>query len=669
MARFKSVKISIIRYFLLLGAIVFGHYSYSQLMNVDSCLNVLKTAKEDTNKVVLLDAIAWEISYTNLQKGIDYSLESYSLAKKLNYARYYSKICNTLAAIYTDMAEIPKALDYCIEGLKYAKENNQLRVQVSLHNTLGNVYSKRRDHRKALYNYLQSIEILKKCDPNLLAVAAVGNIVGIYTGYKKLDSAMYYANICLDYNIKHHNIDRLSNNYISLSEIYYELDDKEKSLKCALNAVNSSLAINDEYTLAHCYIQLGNAHYLNKNYRAAIDAYFKAEICAKKTGDIPALESLSQALSETYEISGDFKNSLKYFRIYKMYSDSALNTESIRQEKNAEAKFENEKKQKEIELLEQKEKVNESENQKKKIYLVTALIGLVVLGFVLVILYRNNLLKQKTNANLEAFNKEINNQKDLVEIKNKEIVDSINYAKRIQQSILTSDHYFKKFTNDFFILFKPKDIVSGDFYWALNHEGKFIVMTADCTGHGVPGAMMSMMGINFLNEIVNEKKISSPADILNQLRSDIIKTLNPEGSLIESKDGLDCCLCSFDFTNMKLKYANANNSFYIIRGNELIVTKVNKMPVGAGHNAYELFTEQEIAIFKNDLIITFTDGYADQFGGDKGKKFKYKQLEELLINYSHLPLTQLKEKLNDTIEQWRGDLEQVDDICVIGIKI
>ena len=663
------MKFRIIRYFLALLIAFFGHYSYAQLMNIDSCLIVLKTAKDDTNKVLLLDAIAWEISYSSLQKGIDYSNQAYDLAKRLNYERSYARIFNTQAAIYTDMAEIPKALDLCLEGLKYAKKNNQLRSQVSLYNSLGNIYSKRKDTQKSLYYYLQSVAVSKICQPDVLPVAPYGNIVGIYTGYKKLDSAMYYVNLCLDYNLKHKNVDRLSNNYISLSEIYYELKDGEKCLKAAMDAVNASVAINDDYTLAHCYIQLSNAHYLNKNLKLSIDALDKATICVKKTGDIPALETIAEYYSLYYEELGDFKNSLKHFKEYKMYRDSALNYESIQQEKNAEAKYENEKKQKEIELLGEKQKVNEAENQKKKIYLSAALLGIIVLGFVLVILYRNNVLKQKTNSNLEAFNKEINHQKELVEVKNKEITDSINYAKRIQQSILTSDNYFKKHTTDFFILFKPKDIVSGDFYWALSHEHKFMVMTADCTGHGVPGAMMSMMGINFLNEIVNEKGVSNPSEILNQLRTDIIKALNPEGSVVETKDGMDCCLCSFDFSAMKLTYSNANNNFYIIRGQELIVSKSNKMPVGAGHSVNIPFDQYEMDIQKGDLVITLTDGYADQFGGQKGKKFKYKQLEELLFSNAHLPLKDIKTKLNDSIEYWRGDLEQVDDICVIGIKI
>ena len=308
-------------------------------------------------------------------------------------------------------------------------------------------------------------------------------------------------------------------------------------------------------------------------------------------------------------------------------------------------------------------------SEKNRVLLYASIGGVIALLIIAFVLQNRNSLKQKVNAKLEIVNKEIHLQKELVEEKNKEITDSINYAKRIQQNILTSDGYFKRHTTDFFILFKPKDIVSGDFYWALNHENKFIVMTADCTGHGVPGAMMSMMGINFLNEIVNEKHISSPANILNHLRTDIIKALNPEGSLEEAKDGMDCCLCSFDFKNMKLIYSNANNDLYIIRNKELIISQVNKMPVGAGHYADTLFKEFEFSLQKNDLVITLTDGYADQFGGPKGKKYKYKQFENLLVENSHLPLNDLKLMLQADFDKWKGNLEQIDDVCVIGIKI
>ena len=659
----------ILKCIFILYGMCFWKASFSQDLNVDSCLRVLPTLKDDTNKVILLNKIAWDIAYTNLQKGIDYSIQSYELAKKLNYERIYARICNTQGSIYADMAEVPKALNIYLEGLKYTKKYNQSGLSAALYNSLGNLYGTNGEMRKAQSYYLLSVTAYAKGHPGKFPVAAYSNIAGTYTKLDMLDSAMYYINLCLDYHLKNKDKSGLTNNYISLSEIYFAQKDKEKCLTAARDAVNSAKEMGDEYTLSHAYVQLGSALEFNDKNQEAFEAVNEAIKYAKKTGDLPALELATQYLSQIYEKTGDYKNSLKYYKEYKTFQDSSLNKESIQQVKNAEAKYENEKKQKEIELLGEKQKLNDAESQKRKVYLYAAFIGIIALAFVLVILYRNNLLKQKTNKNLEAFNKEINHQKELVEVKNKEITDSINYAKRIQQSILTSDQYFKKHTTDFFILFKPKDIVSGDFYWALNHENKLMVMTADCTGHGVPGAMMSMMGVNFLNEIVNEKKITDPAAVLNQLRKDIVKALNPEGSLMEAKDGMDCSLCSFDMDNLKLTYANANNPFYIIRNNTVIISQLNKMPIGAGHNSDELFKDFEMTLQKGDLVVSFTDGYADQFGGPKGKKFKYKQLEELLLMNAHLPMNEIKQKLNDTIETWKGNLEQVDDICLLGIRI
>jgi serine phosphatase RsbU (regulator of sigma subunit) len=641
----------------------------SQNVNIDSCLNVLKTSKEDTNKVKLLNKIAWNIAYTNLQKGVDYSIQSYDLAKKLNFEKFYPTICNTRGAIYADMAEVALALNLYLEGVKYAKKYKLYNSLAALYNSLGNLYGTTEEPRKALSYYLAAIDAIKKHDPKRSPVRIYTNLASVYTTLQMFDSAMYFVKFSINYNIKINDEFSLATNYIALSEVYSSKKDYKNSLSAALESIKYAKIIGDDYTVSHSYEQLGNAYLQNSMYNEAKDALTQAVFYTKRTGDMPALELATLHLSELYEKTGEYSLALNLYKEYRIYKDSALNMESIQQVKNAEAKFENDKKQKELEILSQKQKHIDAESQKKKMLLFVAVFGILILICVLVILYRNNILKQKTNTRLSTFNKEINLQKELVEEKNKEITDSINYAKRIQQSVLTSEAYFKKYTNDFFILFKPKDIISGDFYWALNHDQKFIVMTADSTNHGVPGAMMSMMGINFLNEIVNEKKITNTSEILNQLRRDIIKTLNPESGLYETKDGIDCCLCSFDFKNLKLTYSNANNVFYLIRNKEITVSKTNKMTLGVGENDHIPFDQFEMEIKKNDLIIAFTDGYSDQFGGDSGKKFKHKQLEELLIKNAHLQLQELKQLLENTIQNWRGNIEQVDDICVVGIRV
>jgi serine phosphatase RsbU (regulator of sigma subunit) len=226
----------------------------------------------------------------------------------------------------------------------------------------------------------------------------------------------------------------------------------------------------------------------------------------------------------------------------------------------------------------------------------------------------------------------------------------------------------------FFILYKPKDIVSGDFYFALSHKHaqssseRFYLCTADCTGHGVPGAFMSMLNISYLNESIIEKGISKPNLILDHIRNSIINSLNPEGSTEEAKDGMDCVLCSFDFENDHLDYAAANNSFYIIREGNIIQCPADKMPVGM-HSEMKPFTLRSLDLQKGDVVYTFTDGLADQFGGPKGKKFKYKQLEEILLRIHKLPMEEQKIHLDRSFEDWKGQLEQIDDVLVIGVRI
>lgn len=293
-----------------------------------------------------------------------------------------------------------------------------------------------------------------------------------------------------------------------------------------------------------------------------------------------------------------------------------------------------------------------------------------------------NKLKDSINVELEKQVKErtfeINQQKEEIESKNKDITDSINYAKRIQDSILPGESKLKAHYPDSFILFKPKDIVSGDFYWfseIVNGEKKKIIYAAaDCTGHGVPGAFMSMIGNSLLNQIVNEKGIDSPALILDQLRKGIIKALNQTNSG-ESKDGMDIALCSIerlDNNEFQIEYSGANNPLWILNQESeqfLLETKADKQPIGIYQAEQKPFTNHSFILPKASSIYIFTDGYADQFGGPKGKKFKYLQLKELLISLKNSSMDDQKNILNQTFEHWKGAEEQVDDICVIGIRL
>ena len=306
---------------------------------------------------------------------------------------------------------------------------------------------------------------------------------------------------------------------------------------------------------------------------------------------------------------------------------------------------------------------------------------LLAIAFIrLIVFWNGRKLKARAKQLTEEVRKatkEIVEQKKVVEEKHKEITDSINYAGRIQRALLASKELLDEQLNDYFILFKPKDVVSGDFYWAAKlNDHHFILVTADSTGHGVPGAIMSILNISCLEKAVEVEKLSAPNEILHHTRTKIIETLKRDGSSDGGKDGMDGSLLSFDFKNNQLFCASAYNPVWIIRakhtnqnGYELIEIKGDKMPIGKHEKDHLPFTLHTIALKKGDVVYTLTDGYADQFGGERGKKFTTKRLQQLLLSIAHKPLAAQKQTLNEVFDSWKETLEQVDDVCLIAVLI
>jgi len=282
--------------------------------------------------------------------------------------------------------------------------------------------------------------------------------------------------------------------------------------------------------------------------------------------------------------------------------------------------------------------------------------------------YRLTLNEIRIRLELAKSKEIIEEKHEEVLLQKKEITDSINYARNIQRAFIPTEEQFNSYFKDSFVYFKPKDIVSGDFYWAYQKDNLLFYATADCTGHGVPGGFMTMLGLSFLDDIIESKATTNPASALNLIRDKIVNTLKQSGNIGENKDGMDITICCIDKTKNELTYSSANNSIYLIRNSEITIYKGDKQPCGFYHEN-KPFTSHTISLNTNDCIYTFTDGFADQFGGPKGKKFRYKQFEEILLNNVNDSFFIQKNKLSSALESWKGDLEQVDDILVIGIKI
>lgn len=295
------------------------------------------------------------------------------------------------------------------------------------------------------------------------------------------------------------------------------------------------------------------------------------------------------------------------------------------------------------------------------------LITLAIFLLIAVIMLR--LVRQIAKADEEAKRK-IEESNQIISQKNKDILDSINYAKRIQSAILAPrDEIFSTF-RDSFILYKPKDIVSGDFYYYSLVDNHALIAAADCTGHGVPGALMSMIGNDLLNHITRERKVTRPGEVLDLLHKGITNVLKQDGRHGETRDGMDIALLSFDLKNRgQIQYAGAYRALIIVRDGEMIEYKANKFPIGNAAMERDNFTNNVIEVKPGDMCYFFTDGYADQFGGEQGKKFMMKKFQRLLVEVSNLPVAEQEKKLDHAVESWRGDHEQVDDILVIGIRV
>lgn len=265
-------------------------------------------------------------------------------------------------------------------------------------------------------------------------------------------------------------------------------------------------------------------------------------------------------------------------------------------------------------------------------------------------------------------NVELKKAYDEIEQKNIEITDSIRYALRIQQAVLPPEEAFTKFMPEHFIFFRPRDIVSGDFYWMAQKDHQTVFVAADCTGHGIPGAFMSMLGTSFLNEIVGGMDKLQANDILEQLREQVIRSLHQTGREGESKDGMDLALCIYDKEKKQIQYSGAYNSLYHIRNRDLTEIKADRMPIAIHWNTDQTFTNHEIQIESGDTIYIFSDGYADQFGGPEGKKFMYKQFRDLLLSVQDYSMEKQKDVLEKNFDEWKGESPQIDDVIVIGVR-
>ncbi len=374
--------------------------------------------------------------------------------------------------------------------------------------------------------------------------------------------------------------------------------------------------------------------------------------------------------SEVYKELGKYKEAYDFFVLYKALSDSVNNVKETRKQTELRMGFEFEQIESKLKgEAAAKELLSKAEHEKERQRRNYLLIGLFLISVFLVLAVRSYIQKRKANFILEKQKLQIEKQKKIVELKNIEISDSINYALRIQTASLPEPlelgGYFKKYG----LFFRPKDVVSGDFYWAAGSEDRALIAIADCTGHGVPGAITSMIGSMLLNEIYYVKKMHKPDEVLKELNR-LVKVTLRQGERSTSRDGMDIAFCEWNKTTNELLYAGANRPLYLVRpGKETEEFKPTKLSIGGFVTVDEKYQLNKIQLQAGDTIVLTSDGYADQFGGDKEKKFTTRAFKELLQNIASMDPVAQRDAIEKRFDEWKGIYNQTDDVLVFILKI
>lgn len=701
----------------LLILLFFSFSCFSQNQRkIDSLLKVAETAN-DTTKLHCYNMISMLYQGNDNEKIKEYGIKILELATRINNKKYIAAAYLKLGVYFYFKNNYDSAAANFNKAVLLSKVANNLLVEADAHQNLGIMFSDRSEFQKAISELILAQKIHEQLKNKKNTANIKNNIAVMYIRQKNyaLAEKQILEAIALTDTTKQKGL--LGYPYSNLGIIYVDREQHIKASGYYKKALREFEYTFDFYGMSACYNNLYLA-YINQNkIDSAIIYNNKLKSVSKKQKDIgnDFLSNLNfeityqrfkknPVLAKCYldsmrlvlHVINKPENNVAFFQelatynfLYgnadtgHFYMDKFLTLkDSITSGENAfitselQTKYESEKKDLELKQTNSELNLEEEKNKRKTIiiWLGTAALGGTLLFLILAFVnYRRakkaNIIIQNQNLILELQKKEVELQKNLVEEKQNEIISSINYAQRIQSAVLTGEDVWNKISKEHFIIFQPRDIVSGDFYWAhVLSNGRAVFALADCTGHGVPGGFMSMLGNSFLNELVVENKLFKADEILNRLRDKVIAALYQKGQT-QQKDGMDMALCVWNKMDNSLEFAGANNALYIIRDKQLSEYKGDKMPIGSYLEENKKFAAQKIILQPNDMIYLSTDGFYDQFGGEKGKKFKSKQLEELLVEVSTVSVEEQKQVLISSFARWKKQFEQTDDVSLIGIRV
>jgi len=651
------------------------NYFFKSLKITEELLNIYK--QSNNFEKILEQKMSLSKCYNSIgtvhyfQNNFDKAIGYYEMARKI----FEELISLSIKNNNINLTKYKRGISACYNNIAMAISDKANLIRTNKNDSLANSL-----YKNAITYYFKSLKISEEIIDKKGISKCYNNLGITFIEIKNFTQANYYLNSSL--------------------KIKEEIGDKSgiASVWSNIALIKNSLA--DSVTNRITKFEF---------YKSAINYGLKSYNLANEISSKYIINASSTQLVKAYKSTGDLKNSLKFAEIVIDTKDSLFNEEKNHSITEIETKYQTEKKQLEIDKLEKQKQLDKetiarknSETRQQKIINIFILCILIFVITITITIFKLFIDKRKTNkiislknSELEQANEEISTQRDEIEAQrdivveqkqhieniHEELTSSIRYAKRIQKALITSQSSINNIISENFVLFLPRDIVSGDFYWATKVKKWLIFCVADCTGHGVPGAFMSMLGISFLNEIVRKEEVTNSADVLNHLRENVINALNQKNYLTNNNetnvlDGMDISLCVLNTENLKLQYSGANNPIYIIKNktdeqnnqNEIVELKPDKMPISIYINM-KPFSFKEYQLNKGDIIYMFSDGFADQFGEKNNKKYKYNSLKNLFLNNFTLNMSQQKEIYVNEFNNWKGKNKQTDDITIVGLKI
>ena len=629
----------------------------------------LDLVKDDVDKYDLLCKIASKS--TDADSKLQYSEQAIKLAEKLNINPARSIVLKGFG--YLDSGKLALALECFMKAANYYKADHN---NIGLANTylyIAETYNQQENRNNEKYYLKNAIEIFGKEKDTIRLASALQNLGYANYGMGQYDTALILFSTTSEIFQKLGYLTQYGYCLGNSGLVYSMQLEFDKAEDYLLRAIDILTKQGDERGVTQFMIEyagiLQHKGEIKKGITSAKVSFGKA----KNNNLLEFERDAAYRLAQLYQVSGKYDSAYHYQSLFISANDSIKSFRNIQKMADLRTEFEVSKKQAEVDVL--------RKNKLIQLIVIFGLVLILLMAIGLILLYYYSLKRSKKltaalderRILLEKQSTELKEQQEVLILQKEEIISSITYAQRMQSAILPPEAYINELLNENFILFKPKDIVSGDFYWIKQVKHYIILVSADCTGHGVPGAFMSMLGISHLNEIVQNREVTQANQILNELRKQIKNSLRQSGNREGSRDGIDIALCVIDTRKKIMQYSGANNPIYIISNNSgesvFKEIKADPMPVGVHFSSDKSFTNHEVQLEIGDTFYIFSDGFIDQIGGDRDHRFTSEKFKKLLLDIHDQPMYEQKEILEATLKDWMGVHAQRDDILVIGARV